>query len=116
MKRSLNLFLLFVGLWTLSTLSLSAATISDETTSFKVNGACGMCKKKIETSLRVKGVKKVNWDKATHVLTITYNPANITLDEIHHRIAAVGYDTDKVKATDEAYNKLDDCCRYVREG
>lgn len=115
MKKSFSLLLLITGLWIANPLNLGAANSGDETTSFKVNGACTMCKKKIETSLRVKGVKKVNWDRETHILTITYNPANITLDEIHHRIAAVGYDTDKVKATDDAYNKLDECCRYVRE-
>ena len=38
-----------------------------------------------------------------------------SLDEIHQRIAAVGYDTDKIKANDEAYAKLDECCKYERE-
>ena len=116
MKKSFSLFLLIAGLWVLNPLNTLAMNAGDETTSFKVNGACTMCKKKIETSLRVKGVKKVNWDRETHVLTVTYNPTNITLDEIHHRIAAIGYDTDKVKASDEAYNKLDECCQYKREG
>lgn len=59
--------------------------------------------------------KKVNWDKETHLLTITFNSSNISLDEIHQRIAAVGYDTDKIKANDEAYAKLDECCKYERE-
>ncbi|MEP7321317.1 MAG: heavy-metal-associated domain-containing protein [Saprospiraceae bacterium] len=99
----------------LSVFTLSSSTNLDEvTSSFKVNGNCGMCKKKIETSLRVKGVKKVNWDMKSHELSITYSPDKITLDEIHLRIAAVGYDTDKVKASDEAYAKLDDCCKYDR--
>lgn len=73
-----------------------------------------MCKKKIETSLRVKGVAKVNWDVETKILTVTYNDEKITLDEIHQRVAAVGYDTEKIKATEEAYNKLDGCCKYDR--
>ncbi len=85
------------------------------TSTFKVNGNCGMCKKKIETSLRVKGIKKVNWDIKSHDLSVTFNPDVITLDEIHQRIASVGYDTDKVKATIEAYNKLDECCKYERQ-
>jgi hypothetical protein len=33
---------------------------------------------------------------------------------IHKNIAAVGHDTQKVKATDEAYNNLHDCCKYDR--
>ena len=97
--------------------SMSAFTASgaEQTATFMVKGSCGMCKKKIETSLRVKGVKKVNWDKETKMLTVTFNPEHISLDEIHHRVAAVGYDTEKVKAPDEAYAKLDDCCRYDRD-
>lgn len=115
MKKFSHLFLLIAGWSVLFTTSLGAYNVGDETTSFKVNGACTMCKKKIETSLRVKGVKKVNWDRETHLLTVTYNPTHITLEEMHHRIAAIGYDTDKVKASDEAYNKLDECCQYKRE-
>ena len=99
----------------ISICSLSSFTKADDvTTSFQVNGNCGTCKKKIETSLRIKGVKKVNWDMKSHDLTVTFNPEKITLDEIHHRVAAVGYDTDKVKATDESYAKLDECCKYDR--
>ncbi|MEP7268392.1 MAG: heavy-metal-associated domain-containing protein [Saprospiraceae bacterium] len=101
----------FTALFSLISLSSFA---SDVTSTFKVNGECGMCKKKIETALRVKGVSKVNWDKETHDLTVSYNPDKITLDEIHHRIATVGYDTDTVKATDAAYSKLDQCCQYDR--
>ena len=91
------------------------ATAEEITTAFKVKGSCGMCKKKIETSLRIKGVKKVNWDKTNQELTITYADDKITIYEIHQRIAAVGYDTDKIKASDESYAKLDDCCRYERD-
>ncbi len=113
MKRTIPfLSFLFVTVFSLLSWTASAEEI---TSTFKVNGACSMCKKKIETSLRVKGVKKVNWDKASHDLTVTFASDKITLDEIHKRIAAVGYDTDKVKANDEAYAKLDECCRYERK-
>ena len=96
--------------------TVTSWTLADDITStFKVSGNCGMCKKKIETALRIKGVKKVDWDMKTHDLSITYNPDKITIDEIHSRIAAVGYDTDKLKADDAAYGKLDDCCKYERE-
>lgn len=113
MNKSFSAFTLFFVM-VLSFFSFESSA-SEVTSTFKVSGSCGMCKKKIETSLRVKGVKKVNWDKETHLLTITYNPSYISLDEIHQRIAAVGYDTDKIKASDEAYAKLDECCRYERE-
>ena len=101
--------LLFISLFTFSFLHADNIT-----STFKVSGNCGTCKKKIETSLRIKGIKKVNWDQKTKDLTVTYNPETISIDEIHQRIAAVGYDTDKVKASDVAYAKLDKCCKYER--
>ena len=113
MKKSISVFTFFFVM-VLSLFSFESAA-ADVTSTFKVNESCGMCKKKIETALRIKGVKKVNWDKETHLLTITFNSSNISLDEIHQRIAAVGYDTDKIKANDEAYAKLDECCKYERE-
>jgi hypothetical protein len=37
------------------------------------------------------------------------------LEQIHKAIAAVGYDTELFKATDESYNNLHFCCKYERE-
>lgn len=34
--------------------------------------------------------------------------------KIHEKIASVGHDTEKVKATDKAYNSLPGCCKYER--
>jgi len=111
MKSKLLTTSLFIAFFSLFSIASFAETI---TSTFKVSGECGMCKKKIETSLRIKGVSKVNWDLDTKMITITYNTDKITIDEIHERIAAVGYDTEKVKAKDEAYAKLDACCKYER--
>lgn len=111
MKSKLLTTSLFIAFFSLFSFGSFAETI---TSTFKVSGECGMCKKKIETSLRVKGVSKVNWDLDTKMITVTYNIDKITIDEIHERIAAVGYDTEKVKAKDEAYAKLDACCKYER--
>jgi UDP-glucose 4-epimerase len=36
-------------------------------------------------------------------------------DKIQQMIARIGYDTEKNKATDEAYNNLHHCCQYERE-
>ena len=111
MKSKLLTTSLFIAFFSLFSFASFAETI---TSTFKVSGECGMCKKKIETSLRVKGVSKVNWDLDTKMITVTFNTDKITIDEIHERIAAVGYDTEKVKAKDEAYAKLDACCKYER--
>ena len=36
----------------------------------------------------------------------------IKLNDIHKFIAELGHDTEKVIATDKAYNSLDPCCKY----
>jgi|AntRauTorckE5430_2_1112549.scaffolds.fasta_scaffold02331_2 copper chaperone CopZ len=85
------------------------------TVTFKVYGNCGMCKSTIEGSLRnVKGIKSATWDSEKKMITVTFNPKQIELNDIHKKIAAVGYDTDKVKAKDETYNGLHGCCQYDR--
>lgn len=83
-----------------------------ETVQIKTTGECGMCKKSIEKEMGLtKGVKKADLDVETHVLTVTYNPKKVTLDEIRQRIAKLGYDADDVHAENKAYSKLPDCCK-----
>lgn len=83
-----------------------------EEISFEVDGVCSMCKTRIENACLVKGVKRAEWDQSKHKLTVWYNPSHITLDEIHQNVANVGHDTDKIKASDEAYDKVHECCKY----
>jgi hypothetical protein len=78
----------------------------------KVYGNCTMCKKRIETALDTKGVKQAIWDPKTKELQVVYASGKISEMEIHQIVAAVGHDTDKVKATDEAYAELPFCCLY----
>ncbi|MBX9852257.1 MAG: heavy-metal-associated domain-containing protein [Cytophagaceae bacterium] len=83
---------------------------------FKVYGNCGMCKKTIEGSLNgVKGIYKADWSTEKKMITVQYDSALIKMDDIHQKIAAVGYDTEKVKANDEAYKNLHICCQYERK-
>jgi copper chaperone CopZ len=100
-------------------LSLAAQAGDDNnrpvTAQFKVNGVCGMCKNRIETALDVKGVKNAVWDTKTHLVSVTYVPSVITERQLHERVAAVGHDTELVKAPDAVYQKLPGCCRY-RDG
>lgn len=96
--------------------SLAQSQVTTKTEKFKVWGNCDMCEKKIEKAAsKVKGVTKADWNKETKIMTLTYNPEVTNVEEVQKAIAAVGYDTEKVKATDKAYNKLDGCCQYERE-
>ncbi len=82
------------------------------TCKFKVEGVCGMCKTKIENAAFVKGVKFASWDKNTGMIEVVYKADKTSEQLIHESIAKSGYTTEKVKATEEAYNALPKCCRY----
>ena len=81
-----------------------------------VSGECGMCKKKIEKAAKDGGATYAFWNQDTKVLTVRYSSTSANPAKIEKKIAAVGYDTPDFRATDEAYNKLDECCQYEREG
>jgi len=82
------------------------------TENIKVSGNCGDCKKRIENAAYIPGVKRVEWDSHTQILTVTYRPSKTSAVEIETSIAKVGYDAGDIKATDEAYKKLPQCCAY----
>lgn len=82
----------------------------------EVNGNCDMCKKRIEkAALSVKGVKSAMWHADHQDLHLVLDENKTTLNEVHEAIAKVGHDTEKVKATDEAYNNLHGCCQFERK-
>jgi mercuric ion binding protein len=85
-----------------------------KTETLKVSGECGTCKKKIESAAKKAGASYALWDANTKILKVKYNSSSSNTAKIEKSIAAVGYDTPDFKATDEAYNKLDDCCQYER--
>jgi copper chaperone CopZ len=82
---------------------------------FVVNGMCGMCKDRIESTLDVKGVTFASWSEETHLCNVTFNSNKISEKEIHQLLAAKGHDTPICRSTDEAYNNLHPCCHYVRK-
>ena len=85
------------------------------TAKFVVSGNCEMCKKTIETSLETKGVKSADWNEKTKMIEVVYQPSKISEEKLHELIAAVGYDTEKKKADDKAYQALPECCQYTRK-
>lgn len=93
----------------------TAAPDTVKTESFKVWGACGMCKTRIEKTALAEGVKTASWESKTQMLTITYNPAKTGKEALSKKLAAVGHDTEKFKAPDEVYNSLPGCCHYERQ-
>lgn len=79
-----------------------------------VSGNCGMCKGKIEKAAKAAGASYAAWDADTKILTVEYQHASSNNAKIQKSVAATGYDTKDVKASDEAYNSLHGCCKYDR--
>jgi len=85
-----------------------------KTEKFKVAGECGMCKKKIEKAAKSAGATYAVWSTDSKMLTVKYAGASTDKAKIEAAIADAGYDTPDVKATEDAYKSLDECCQYER--
>jgi Cu(I)/Ag(I) efflux system membrane fusion protein len=86
-------------------------SIQDAT--FRVSGNCEMCKDRIEKAAKsVDDVDYAVWDIDTKMIKVRFNKEKTSLDDIHNAIAKAGHDTEKVKASDEVYSKLPECCLY----
>jgi mercuric ion binding protein len=82
----------------------------------EVKGNCEMCKKRIEkAAYSVAGVKSAVWSAESQQLKIILNEQKAASLEIEKAVAKVGHDTEHVKATDEDYSNLHDCCSYDRK-
>lgn len=107
-------FILFITI-IFSTLSVFAQDKDIATESYNVDGTCGMCKKRIEKAAYIKGVKRADWDKDTHKLTLVYRPSKTSANEILTAVAKAGHSNEMVKATAEDYENLPKCCHYETE-
>jgi mercuric ion binding protein len=85
-----------------------------KTETFKVWGACGMCKTRIEKTSKDEGATSAAWEAKTNMLTVTFDPAKTNKDALSKKLASVGHDTEKYKADDKVYNALPGCCHYER--
>ena len=116
MKKVMSFLSLSMALLISSCSAPQSGTASLTTESFKVSGVCGMCKKRIETAAYgISGVEKATWNAQKQALEVAYNAKKATNEAIQKRVAAVGHDTEKVKAVDKSYGNLPDCCKY-RDG
>ena len=101
----------------LALLCMGAANAKTVKKTIEANGNCAtMCKPTIEkAAMSVKGVVSAKWNVKTHKMSLVFDDAKTTAEKVQKAIAAKGYDTESVRATDEAYNKLHQCCRYKRK-
>lgn len=82
--------------------------------SFEVAGNCGLCKQRIEKAAKIDGVTEANWDIQTNIASVSFDPEKTSATAIKQAIADVGHDTDEIRAKDEVYEKLHECCLYQR--
>jgi hypothetical protein len=110
-----SIFSIILGLFLLGCASGKQQNNTSEQASFQVEGVCKMCKKRIENAALISGVKMAQWDLESGMLTVYYNSGKTSLMEIQKAVAQKGHDTEQVKASEEAYQKLPGCCAY-RDG
>ncbi len=111
-KNSAGGFFLLVML--LAGTKLDAQIAGAKTSTVKVYGNCGMCEKTIEKAAWEKGVSQADWNRDTKMAVLTFDPAKTSEEALLKKIAAVGYDSDNYRASDEVYNNLHSCCHYDR--
>lgn len=100
---------------TSSLLSVHAQTekaIPDSTITFKVFGLCEMCKARIETAAKGRGVKSADWNIESKLLTLQYIPSQVSKEKIQNRILGAGHDLENKKAKEAVYRDLPPCCLY----
>jgi hypothetical protein len=93
----------------------SASFAQTKSDNIKVAGNCGMCKSKIEKSAKAAGATYALWDADKQLLTVKYDAQSASTAAIEKAVAGAGYDTQNVRASNEAYDKLHSCCKYERK-
>lgn len=109
--KSLRFLILLMSVFASATLFAQTT----KTEKIKVYGNCAICKKNIETASKTAGATSADWNKKTKWLTVSYDPARVSNEQIQKNVAAAGYDTENFKGDDKAYSNLDDCCQYDRK-
>lgn len=87
---------------------------SVKTETLKVLGNCSMCEERIEKAASDMGAINASWDSRTKILTYRYDNSRTNPDDVSAKLASVGHDTEKHKASDKVYKSLPGCCRYER--
>ncbi len=87
-----------------------------ETVEIQTSAICGMCKERLEKNLAFeKGVKAVELNVETKVISITYKKGKNDKESLKKAITKIGYDADDLPADQEAHDKLPDCCQQGNE-
>ena len=87
-----------------------------DTISIKTSAICNDCKERLEHDMAFeKGVKSVELDLDTKVLTITYKENKTTEEKLKTAVTKIGYDADEMVADQKAHDRLPACCQKGAE-
>jgi len=113
MKTMTKLFLLMILFWGISgNLQAQDEVPKEKEIKIQTSAICGMCEERIESNMAYeKGVKSVELDDKTKIVTITYKTAKTDPKKLREAISKLGYDADDVEADPKAYAKLPACCK-----
>ena len=113
MKTNIKSILISVAVL-LSVLVLNAQDPEPKIKEIKIqtSAVCGMCEERIESNMAYeKGVKSVELDDETKIVTISYKVDKTDPKKLREAISKLGYDADDVEADPKAYAKLPACCK-----
>jgi periplasmic mercuric ion binding protein len=73
---------------------------------------CGMCKENISSAVeKIEGVISTEINVKKKIAEVKFDPALTSAENIRIAISNAGYDADDVKRNNDAYEKLDECCK-----
>ena len=104
-----------------STLEFAVSKIQEiekkvDTVEIKTSAICGMCKERLEHDMTFeKGVKSVELDLDTKILTISYKTNKTSKEELKKAVTKIGYDADEMVANQKAHDRLPPCCQKGTE-
>ena len=82
------------------------------TIEIQTSAICGQCKERLEHDMAFeKGVKFVELDDETKILTIKYKKGKTTEENLKKAVTKIGYDADEMPADQKAHDALPKCCQ-----
>jgi copper chaperone CopZ len=112
MKNLLKIFVVLMLIITTSCTTSSAKSKKIKEIKILTSAISKECKRRIEHNIKFeKGVKFVDLDLKTKVLTLKYKTNKTNPEKLRLAVSKLGYDADDVKADITAYNKLPKECK-----
>jgi len=103
-----NLVVLVFALFTLTAFGQKKV----EEVIIHTSAECGSCKERLEGKLNyTRGIKFAELDVPSKDFTVKFQSEKISLMEIKKIVSELGYDADDVKANQDSYSALPECCK-----